>query len=540
MVNYDESYRNFKWEVPEKFNFCRDVFDRHDPEKLAMLWVDDDGNEERITFGEFANRSKRLANVFKEHGLKKGETVILLLSRYTAWWESILASLRSGLVVSPGSIQLRTRDLAYRLKESEAVAVITDDENAAKVDEALAQSGHSLKAKLLVNGSREGWMDYQGVMADASDDFEAADTLPDDPAFLFFTSGTTGSPKMAKHTQASCGIGHQVTGRYWLDLTPDDLHWNLSDTGWAKAAWSSFFGPWIQGSALFIHHTPRFDPVQTLQLLEKYPITTFCGAPTIFRMLVQEDLTQYKLNSLRHCVAAGEPLNPEVIAKWKNETGLTIYDGFGQTETVLLIGNFPPNKVKPGSMGKPAPGFYVSVIDENGNECGPNEEGDVAVRTKPERPVGLFAGYWKNEEKTKNSFRGDWYLTGDRAYKDEDGYFWFVGRSDDVIISAGYRIGPFEIESVLLEHPAVTESAVVASPDPTRGEIVKAFVVLGRGHEPSDELVKDLQEFVKEKTAPYKYPREIEFVTELPKTVSGKIRRVELRQMERERKNVAN
>jgi acyl-coenzyme A synthetase/AMP-(fatty) acid ligase len=343
-------------------------------------------------------------------------------------------------------------------------------------------------------------------------------------------------PKITVHTHVSYPMGHRTTGAYWLDLQPDDLHWNMSDTGWAKASWSSFFGPWNQGAALFVHHSPRFDAKKTLELLSKYPITTYCGAPTNYRVLVLEDLSQYKFSTLRHCVAAGEPLNPEVIDVWRKATGVTIRDGYGQTESCVLVANFPGQPVKEGSMGKPAPGFYVSIIDNDGNEVEPGVEGDIAVRVKPDRPVGLFKEYFGEPERTAGCFKGDWYITGDRGIKDGDGYLWFVGRADDVIISSGYRIGPFEVESALIEHDAVAESAVVASPDELRGEIVKAFVVLAPGYSPSEELVKELQNFVKNNTAPYKYPREIEFVESLPKTVSGKIRRIELRELEQKRK----
>jgi acetyl-CoA synthetase/medium-chain acyl-CoA synthetase len=320
-----------------------------------------------------------------------------------------------------------------------------------------------------------------------------------------------------------------ITGRFWLDLKPGDLHLNLSETGWAKAAWSSFFGPWNMGAALFVQDARgKFSAMETLDLLQSYPITTFCAPPTAYRMLVLEDLGRVK-TSLRHCVGAGEPLNPEVIETWERGTGLTIRDGYGQTETVLLCANFPTLEVRPGSMGKPSPGMQVAVIDEEGAVQPPGGEGDIAVRVRPERPVGIFREYWRNPEATAACQRGDWYVTGDRARVDEDGYFWFIGRADDVIISAGYRIGPFEVESALVEHAAVAEAAVVGHPDAMRGTIVKAYVILAPGHEGSEQLKTELQEHVKRVTAPYKYPREIEFTTELPKTISGKIRRVELR-----------
>lgn len=537
MVDYDRSFAEFKLEVPRYFNWSRDTFDRwaQDPNKRAMLWVDDHGNEKEFTFRYFSDRSKQLCNVFTKHGIHKGDRVLVILPRVPQWWEAMIACLRSGTVIIPGTTQLTPKDIKYRFEASEAVAVITDEDNAWKVDQVKAECP-TLKTCLIV-GSKEGWLNYEDEMADVSADYTAAETESSDPAILYFTSGTTGYPKMTLHTQASYPIGHTITGRFWLDLKPDDLHWNLSDTGWAKAAWSSFFGPWNMGAAMFIHHaTGKFDGPKTLSLLEKYPITTLCGPPTAYRVFVLEDLKKYQFKTLRHCVGAGEPLNPEVIDAWKEATGITIRDGYGQTESVLLVGTFPQLEVRPGSMGKPSPGFHVAVIDDDGNELPPGKEGDIAVRIKPERPVGLFREYWKEPERTASTVRGDWYITGDRAIRDEDGYFWFVGRADDVILSAGYRIGPFEVESALIEHPAVAESAVVASPDEVRGEIVKAFVILAPGYQPSEGLAKELQEFVKNITAPYKYPREIEFVDSLPKTISGKIRRVELREMEKSKK----
>jgi len=534
MTDYDATYASFQWEVPENFNFARDTFDRwaRDPDKLAMWWVDEAGSEEKRTFRQFKERSEQVAHVLNSQGVKKGDVVVVVLPRLIEWWEVNLACLRAGIIISPGTTQLTAKDMLYRCQTAEAVAVITDPANAAKVDEIRDQCP-GLKSFLLVGDERPGWTSYAAAVAAAPAGGAAENTRSDDPAILYFTSGTTGYPKMTLHTQASYPIGHYVTGHFWLDLTPDDLHWNLSDTGWAKAAWSSFFGPWICGAGIFVQHAGRFDPAATLDLLQKYPITTLCGAPTNYRMMVLQDLAQYRFPKLRHCVGAGEPLNPEVIEIWRKHTGLTIRDGYGQTETVLICGNFPPIEPRFGSMGKPSPGIDLQVIDEEGRVLPPNTEGDVAIRVKPVRPrAGLFREYWKDPEKTASVHRGDWYVTGDRAYRDEDGYFWFVGRADDVILTSGYRIGPFEVESALVEHPAVAESAVVSSPDEVRGEVVKAFVILAPGYSPSEELARELQEYVKKVTAPYKYPRKIEFVTTLPKTISGKIRRIELRQKE--------
>ncbi len=533
MNNYDETYSSFNWERPEKYNFARDVIDHwaaQDADKLAMLWVDDNDNEVRRTFAEIASASRRLCNVLSNAGIQRGDIVIVMLGRQLQWWEVFTATLRMGAVISPGTTQLSGKDLQYRINAAKAACIVTDTVNADKVDE-IAAACPSLKARLLIDGERDNWIDYADAMSNADDLFETVDTHKDDDCMCYFTSGTTGYPKMCMQAH-SYAIGHEVTGKYWLDLKADDLHWNISDTGWGKAAYSSYFGPWNCGTTLFVHHTNGFNAKQSLDLMEKYPISTFCGAPTIYRMLVQEDLSQYKFSSLRHAVGAGEPLNPEIIETWKKATGITIRDGYGQTETVILCASFPCMEARFGSMGKPSPGVVLEIIDNDGNILPANTEGDIAVKVVPDRPQGLFKEYKDNPEKTAETFKGDWYVTGDRAYKDEDGYFWFVSRADDVILSSGYRIGPFEVESALIEHAAVVESAVVSSPDETRGEVVKAFVVLAPGYEGSDELQQELKDHVKAVTAPYKYPRKLEFVDALPKTVSGKIRRIELRERE--------
>ncbi|HEY7493206.1 MAG TPA: AMP-binding protein [Candidatus Tectomicrobia bacterium] len=535
MTDYERERAAFALEVPETFNFGFDVVDKWaaDPEKLAMLWVDDACHSARYTFADMRRESNRFASVLQGLGLRKGDGVMLVLPRVPQWHTVMVGLMKLGAIPMPGTVLLTPKDYEYRINLAEARAVIVDSANAAKV-EAIRANCPTLEYGIVLGGPRPGWIDYDTAMATASETFAAVTTYSDDPALLYFTSGTTGGPKMVLHTQASYPLAHLLTGKYWLDLGPDDLHWNLSDTGWAKAAYSNLFGPWRMGTAVFIQHSSgRFDAQTTLRLLAQHGVTTFCAPPTAYRMLVLEDLQRYDLSKLRHCIGAGEPLNPEVIAAWKAGTGLTIYDGYGQTETVILVANYPCLPVKPGSMGKPLPGFDVAIIDANsGTVLPPGQEGDIAVRVQPQRPVGLFREYWKNPAETSHSFRGAWYITGDRGLCDADGYFWFVGRADDVIISAGYRIGPFEVESALIEHPAVAESAVVASPDEMRGALVKAFVVLAPGYQASPALATDLQEHVKQLTAPYKYPREIEFVTALPKTISGKIRRVELRQRE--------
>ncbi|MGH8068588.1 MAG: acyl-CoA synthetase [Candidatus Entotheonellia bacterium] len=540
MVDYEQTCREFRWDVPEHYNFAFDVVDRwgEEAQKLAMLWVNERGDEKRFSFRDFTVRSNQVGNALRSMGMRKGDRILIMSPRLPEWWEAVLGIMKIGAISMPGTTLLTSKDVAYRIQSAEAVAVITDEESAWKVEQ-VADECPTLRLKILLGAEREGWVNYTRAVASAMTTLQREPTRGDEPMMIYFTSGTVGYPKMVLHTHVSYPIGHIVTGKYWLDLKPTDLHWNLSDTGWAKAAYSNLFGPWIMGAAMFTFDgRGRFDARQTLELLERYPISTFCAPPTAYRLLVLENLRQYRLAALRHCIGAGEPLNPEVIEAWQRGTGQTIRDGYGQTETVILVANFPPMPVKPGSMGKPSPGFTIGVVDDDGREVPAGTEGDIAVKLTPMRPVGMFKEYWRNSEATTNCLRGEWYITGDRAIKDAEGYFWFVGRADDVIISAGYRIGPFEVESALVEHPSVAEAAVIASPDQIRGDIVKAFVILAPGHQPSEQLIQDLQEHVKRVTAPYKYPREIEFTTELPKTISGKIRRVELRQRERDRKAV--
>ncbi|MGR3220166.1 MAG: AMP-binding protein [Candidatus Anammoxibacter sp.] len=532
-----ENGNNLQPDVPEYFNFARDVLDKFakNPDKQALMWIDDDGNEVKKTYAQLCRDSRKVCNILSEQGIQRGDVVIVILPRVIEWWVINIACLRMGVIISPGTVQLTSKDVLYRLKTAGAACIITDNSVATRINKEI--KGYSgLKCKIVIGDDpvdeRNGWVNYNKLFTTASGEFETVMTRSDENAIFYFTSGTTDYPKLVVHTHASYPIGHKITGELWLGLSDSDLHWNVSDTGWAKAAWSSFFGPWNMGSTIFVHHSTSkgFNSKRMLKILVKYPITTLCAAPTVYRMRVLEDLDDYNFQSLRDCVAAGEPLNPEVIEKWRKATGIVIRDGYGQTETVLLVGNFPSTKPRYGSMGKPAPNFNIRIIDEHGNVLPTDKEGDIAICVKPDYPIGLFKEYWNDPAATSASFRGDWYITGDRAYRDKDGYLWFVGRADDVILSAGYRIGPFEVESALLEHDAVAESAVVAGPDELRGKIVKAFVVLKPGFEPTDSLVKELQEHTRKVTAPYKYPRKIEFVENLPKTISGKIRRVELRE----------
>ncbi len=536
--DYATIYANYKPEVPEYFNFAYDVTDKFadDPNREMMYWVEEGDRERHLSYAYFRDRSAQVGKALMTQGIAQGERVFIMMSRVPEWWESMLGMIKAGIVAMPGTTQLTPKDILYRLQSSQATAVITDIDNAAKFEEVRAQCP-GLKAMFLTGGEREGWLNFEQVVsAESPENTRLSNTKSSDPLLLYFTSGTTGYPKMVLHTHSSYPIGHRVFGTYWTAFQDGDLHWNLSDTGWAKAAWSSFFGPLNSGVSLFVHNTKgKYSANLTLDLLTKYGVTVFCAPPTVYRMLVVEDLTKHDMSKLRTCVGAGEPLNPEVIEVWKKSTGMTIRDGYGQTETCLLVGNFPTADmpVKPGSMGKPAPGYIVDVVDDEGQVADDNKEGDIGVKVAPERPVGLFQEYWNNPGATAAAYRGDWYITGDRAYRDADGYLWFVGRADDVILSAGYRIGPFEVESALVEHPAVVEAAVVGKPDEVRGEIVKAFVILKQGYEGSPELATEIQKFVQQLTAPYKYPREIEFVSELPKTVSGKIRRIELREREK-------
>lgn len=525
--------------IPATFNFATDVVDRWaaDPGKLALHWVDQEGTVERKrSFAQVSLESTRVARALLTGSIGPGQRVLVLVGRKPEWWTTMVGLIRAGVVACPGTVQLSAKDIAYRARAARATGIIADAACAERVD-AVRGELPELRWFLSVGGPRAGWLSYADLLADSAP-FTPVPTKRDDLCLIYFTSGTTGPPKMVAHTHVSYPLGHVVTGRDWIGLLPDDLHWNLSDTGWAKAAWSSLFGPWSQGSAVFVQEPePKFDPRKMLETLSRYPITTLCAPPTAFRQLVTLDLAGHGLERLRQVVSAGEPLNPEVIHAWQAATGTTIRDGYGQTESTILIGNFPGRPMKAGSMGMPAPGFQIAVVDENLESVPYGHEGEIAVRVRPERPLGLFAGYEDNAAENSLKFRGDWYLTSDRAIRDADGYFWFVGRADDVILSGGYRIGPFEVESAVIEHPAVLEAAVVASPDPDRYQVVKAFIVLRPGHAPTADLARDIQAHVKMVTAPYKYPREIEFVDSLPKTISGKILRGQLRHQEAARKS---
>ncbi|XP_056391717.1 acyl-coenzyme A synthetase ACSM3, mitochondrial isoform X2 [Hyla sarda] len=500
--DYEDIRSTYKLDLPEYFNFASDILDKWTAAEKdgsrhsnpALWWIDGQGKEIKWSFDELGFHSRKVANILSDAcDLKPGDRVIVILPRLPEWWLFNVACIRAGLILIPGTTQLTAKDILHRLQTSGARCIITSQELAPAVDTISAQAP-LLKTKMAISGMRKGWLNFEDLYRTANDKHACVKTRSTDPMTIYFTSGTTGSPKMTEHNHCSLGLGLTVNGKYWLDLTPSDVFWNTSDTGWAKSAWSSVFSPWIQGSCVFAHYMPRFDPTVILETLTKYPITTFCSPPTAYRMLVLCKLASYKFNNLKHCLSAGEPMNPQVMEQWKANTGLDIYEGYGQTETVIICGTFKGMKIKPGSMGKPSPAYDVQIVDTDGNVLPPEQEGDIGIRIAPQKPFYLFSQYTGDPEKTASTQKGDFYLTGDRGIKDKDGYFWFVGRSDDVILSSGYRIGPFEIESALIEHPAVAESAVVSSPDPIRGEI--------------------------------------EFVQHLPKTVSGKIRRNELRNKE--------
>uniref|UniRef100_A0A8C0AM98 medium-chain acyl-CoA ligase n=1 Tax=Bos mutus grunniens TaxID=30521 RepID=A0A8C0AM98_BOSMU len=528
--------------LPKNFNFAGDVLDQWSqkektgerPANPALWWVNGKGDEVKWSFGELGSLSRKAANVLtKPCGLERGDRVVIL-PRIPEWWLINVACMRTGLVFMPGTTQLTAKDILYRLHASKAKCIVASEEVIPAV-ESIVSECPDLKTKLLVSPhSQDGWLSFPELFQTASAEHSCVETGSQEPMAIYFTSGTTGSPKMAQHSQSSLGIGYTLCGRYWLDLKSTDIIWNMSDTGWIKAAIGSVFSSWLQGACVFVHRMAQFDTNTFLDTLTTYPITTLCSAPTVYRMLVQKDLKRYKFKKLRHCLTGGEPLNPEVLEQWKVQTGLELYEGYGQTEVGIICANQKGQEIKPGSMGKGVLPYDVQIIDENGNILPPGKEGEIALRLTSTRPFCFFSEYVDNPEKTAATIRGNFYITGDRGVMDSDGYFWFVGRADDVIISSGYRIGPFEVESALIEHPAVVESAVVSSPDPVRGEVVKAFVVLSAPFKSSnpEKLTLELQDHVKKSTAPYKYPRKVEFVKELPKTITGKIKRNVLRDHE--------
>ena len=529
---YDENglltgYR-LKW--PENFNFGYDVVDDiavNDPNRRAMVWCNPNGEERIFTFADMKRLSDKTANYLMSLGIRKGDKVLVILKRHYQFWYVITALHKIGAVIVPATFMLTKMDLEYRINSASIKAAICTDQNG--VPEALdsAEDIPSLEIKMIVNHPREGWRFFDEEMESASEVLERQETKATEPMLMYFSSGTSGYPKMVLHDHLY-SLGHLLTAKHWHNVDPEGIHFTIADTGWGKAVWGKYYGQWLMESCVFVYDFDKFDPAEIMDIIGKYRITTLCCPPTMFRFFINAGLEGHDLSSLKYCCIAGEALNPDVFNNWKQATGIMLMEGFGQTETTLTIANLKGMVPKPGSMGKPSPQYEVRIVDENGDVCNPGQTGEIIIRADP-KPPGLMMCYYRNEEKTKQTMRDGWFHTGDVAWMDEDGYFWYVGRNDDVIKSSGYKISPFEIESVLVLHPAVLECAVTGVPDPIRGQIVKATVVLKDGYEPSEELKKELQNFVKKETAPYKYPRALDFVKELPKTVNGKIMRAKIR-----------
>ncbi len=537
--SYEDFYQNWQIKVPDNFNFAYDVIDEwavQSPDKVALVWCDEKGNKAQFTFGDIKLYSDQAANFFKSVGIKKGDPVMLILKRRYEFWFCIIALHKIGAICIPATHLLKKKDLTYRFDAASVkmVVAVAGEEVIDQIDEAQPESS-SLKLKAMVGGEREGWINFDTELKKASGSWVepsgAEMTENDDIMLLYFTSGTTGYPKMVQHNY-TYPLGHILTAKFWQCVQDNKLHLTVSDTGWAKSVWGKLYGQWLSGAIVFVYDYDKFIPKDLLQKIADYSIATFCAPPTIYRYLIKEDFSQYDLSKLEYCVVAGEPLNPEVYNQFLKLTGLKLREGYGQTELTVSLATYPWMEPKPGSMGKPSPGYDIDIIDETGRSCEVGEIGEIVIRTDKRRPVGIFDGYYRDAERTKSVWYGGIYYTGDTAWRDEDGYYWFVGRTDDVIKSSGYRIGPFEVESALLEHSAVLECAVTAVPDEVRGQVVKATVVLTKNFQASEELKVELQNHVKTVTAPYKYPRIIEFVDELPKTISGKIRRVEIREQD--------
>ena len=522
---------SFKGE--EQFNFAFDIVDalgRQQPEKLAMLHLSEDGTERRFTFQDMKKESARVANYFKAMGIRRGDRVMLVLKRHYQYWFAVLALHKLGAVAIPATNQLLEKDFAYRFQAGKVKAILcTADGDVADAVDAAAVQCPGLQYKILVGGKKAGWHDFDEEYSLYSSHFARNEDAPcgSDPMLMFFTSGTSGYPKLAAHN-CKYPLGHFITAKYWHRVNPDGLHLTISDTGWAKSSWGKLYGQWLCEAPIFVYDFDRFDAEKILPLFAKYHITTFCAPPTMYRMLAKQDLSRFDLSSIEHASTAGEALNPEVYRQFMKATGLPILEGFGQSESTLIIGNLNGSSHKLGSMGKPVPLYDVHLLDAEGNEAEPGENGEICINIANGLPCGLAYAYEGNEEVTKETWRDGFYHTGDLAWKDEDGFYWYVGRADDVIKSSGYRIGPFEIENVIMELPYVLECGVSAAPDPVRGQVVKASIVLVKDFVGTEQLKKQIQDYVKSRTAPYKYPRIVEFKESLPKTTSGKIIRKKL------------
>lgn len=535
--SYEDFKANYKVNIPENFNFGFDVVDawaEADENKKALVWCNDHGEEKIFTFNDISRLSNKTANYFKSLGIKKGDVVMLILRRRWEYWVCATAIHKIGAIVIPGSLQLTKKDIVYRGNSAEIKAVVCiNDDFVINQVESSEKEIPTLQNKIVVGEPRDGWSFFENEIEGFSEDFPRPTgdeaTNWNDIMLVYFTSGTTGMPKMVQHNFAH-PLGHIVTAKYWQMVQENKLHMSVSDSGWAKFGWGKIYGQWICGAVIFAYDMDKFIPAKLLEVISKYKITTFCAPPTMYRFMLQEDLTKYDLSSIQRCCTAGEPLNPEVIKKWQEYTGHFIYEGFGQSEGSVLLANFQWFEPRLGSTGKPSPIYDIHLVDKDGNDVKTGDEGSIVVMdVKNNPPVGLFTGYYKHPEMTEEKLLGKYYNTDDMASCDNDGYYYFIGRDDDVIKCSGYRIGPFEVESALLEHPSVVECAITGAPDPIRGQVVKATVVLASGYVPSEELKKELQNHVKRVTAPYKYPRIIEFVDELPKTLGGKIKRGQIR-----------
>ena len=539
--NYQELKDNFSIAIPENFNFAYDVVDeyaRTEPERTALVWCDDNGGERVFSFQDLKIASNKTANFLLSKGIKKGDAVMLILRRRYEFWYFLLALHKIGAIAVPATNLLLKSDIEYRTNAAAIKMIVSleDKDLQRQIDPALPNSP-TVKT-LVTTGHRDGWVSFADEYPNQSDDFTRPQgdgaTVNEDIMLLYFTSGTSGYPKMVQHN-FTYPLGHIVTARYWQKVVDGGLHLTLAETGWAKAVWGKIYGQWLAGSAVFAYDMVTFVPGRLLEKMERYKVTTFCAPPTVYRYLVRQDFTKYDLSSLVHCTTAGEALNGEIYNKFLEKTGIKMKEGYGQTELTLTIGNFDGMEPKPGSMGKPAPGYTIDIVDSEGSSCKPEEVGEIVIRLDKGRPFGMFAGYYKDKQRTQEAFMGGLYHTGDMAYRDEDGYFWFVGRIDDMIKSAGFRISPFEVESTLMQHPAVLECAVTGVADDARNQVVKATIVVAPGYEESQQLSQELQEFAKTESALYKAPRIIEFVKELPKTISGKIRHVAIRNQDKQK-----
>ncbi len=535
----DGILKNFRIKYPDNFNFGYDIIDKYaemEPDRRALMWVDLEGNEKLLTYGDLSRLSNKAANMFTAMGIKKGDHVLLVMKRHYQFWYTLIGLMKIGAIAIPATHLLTVKDFVYRMNAADVKAVVATHcgEVTEFIEESEKKVDHSLVARYVVNGSHEGWTEFDKEIEKYPDTMERVPTKADELFLMYFTSGTTGYPKMAVHDYAYA-LAHIQTAKHWQHVDPDGIHLTVSDTGWAKAAWGKIYGQMAMGTCVFVYDFDKFIPENMLAIIQKYKITTFCAPPTMYRFFIKAGLENYDLSSLKYCTIAGEALSAEVFNRWKEYTGLNLMEGFGQTESTCLIGNIIGMTPKPGSMGKPTPLYNVDLVDKNGNSVPNGTVGEIVVKGEYTHTPGLFRGYYLNKDLTDAAWHDGMYHTGDTATRDEDGYYWYVGRNDDVIKSSGYRIGPFEVESVLITHPAVLECAVTGVPHPIRGEVVKATIVLSKGYEPSDELAAEIQDYVKHNTAPYKYPRVMEFVEELPKTISGKIRRTEIRENDRQK-----